>query len=86
MEAVEQVLNGHGSNQMEDINRTPIYEKKRVLTTGGHYAYLKIAEGCNKHCTYCIIPKIRGNYRSIPMEALLKEAEELVKGGVKELI
>ncbi|MCR5581408.1 MAG: 30S ribosomal protein S12 methylthiotransferase RimO [Pseudobutyrivibrio sp.] len=59
---------------------------RRVLTTGGHYAYLKIAEGCNKRCTYCIIPYIRGNYRSVPMDEILTEAEELVKGGVKEII
>lgn len=59
---------------------------KRLLTTGGHYAYLKIAEGCNKHCTYCIIPKVRGEYRSVPMEQLLTEAEELAEQGVKELI
>lgn len=58
----------------------------RFLTTGGHYAYLKIAEGCDKHCTYCIIPGIRGRYRSVPMEALIREAEELADGGVKELI
>ena len=58
----------------------------RLLTTGGHYAHLKIAEGCNKHCTYCIIPKIRGEYRSVPMEELVKEAEELANQGVKELI
>lgn len=56
------------------------------MTTGGHYAYLKIAEGCDKHCTYCIIPKIRGSFRSVPMERLLKEAEELAGQGVKELI
>ena len=59
---------------------------KRLLTTGGHYAYLKIAEGCDKHCTYCIIPKVRGNYRSVPMESLLQEAETLAEQGVKELI
>ena len=57
-----------------------------MVTTGGHYAYLKIAEGCDKHCTYCIIPKIRGNFRSVPMEVLLKEAEKLAEDGVKELI
>ena len=56
------------------------------MTTGGHFAYLKIAEGCDKHCTYCIIPKIRGNYRSVPMERLIKEAEGLAEKGVKELI
>ena len=59
---------------------------RRMLTTGGHYAYLKIAEGCNKHCTYCIIPSIRGPYRSVPMERLVKEAEELAERGVRELI
>ena len=57
-----------------------------MLTTGGHFAYLKIAEGCDKHCTYCIIPKIRGNFRSVPMERLLKEAQDLAEQGVKELI
>lgn len=58
----------------------------RVLTTGGHYAFLKIAEGCDKHCTYCIIPSLRGPYRSVPMEQLLWEARELAEQGVKELI
>lgn len=58
----------------------------RVLTTGGHYAYLKIAEGCDKYCTYCAIPYIRGHFRSYPMEDLLTEAKTLVEGGVKELI
>ena len=58
----------------------------RVVTTGGHYAYLKIAEGCDKHCTYCIIPKVRGNYRSVPMEDLVQEAEKLAEQGVRELI
>ena len=61
-------------------------ETKRLVTTGGHFAYLKIAEGCDKHCTYCIIPKIRGNFRSVPMERLLKEAQDLAEQGVKELI
>ena len=59
---------------------------KRVVTTGGYTAYLKIAEGCNKRCTYCVIPYIRGRYRSFPMEDLLEEAERLAKSGVKELI
>ena len=71
---------------MEDIDRTPVSGKKRVVTTGGHYAYMKIAEGCDKRCSYCIIPKVRGSYRSIPMETLLKEANTLVEQGVKELI
>ena len=59
---------------------------KRVVTTGGHYAHLKIAEGCDKYCTYCIIPMLRGHYRSYPMEDLVEEAKTLVAGGVKELI
>ena len=63
-----------------------VTNQKRVVTTGGHFAYLKIAEGCNKRCTYCVIPKVRGSYRSVPMDSLIKEAEELVAGGVKELI
>lgn len=61
-------------------------DKKRILTTGGHYAFLKIAEGCNKCCSYCVIPSIRGKYRSIPMEQLVHKAQELADGGVKELI
>ena len=64
----------------------PVVDKKRIVTTGGHYAYLKIAEGCDKHCTYCIIPKIRGEFRSVPMERLLAEATALAEQGVKELI
>ena len=59
---------------------------KRVLSTGGYFAYLKIAEGCDKHCTYCVIPSIRGPYRSVPMEALIEEAEDLAAHGVRELI
>ena len=62
------------------------FADKRVVTTGGYTAYLKIAEGCNKRCTYCIIPYIRGHYRSFPMEDLLEEARKLAEGGVKELI
>lgn len=71
---------------VEDINHELVFGKKRMVTTGGHYAYLKIAEGCEKHCTYCIIPKVRGNYRSVPMEVLVEEAKQLVSEGVKELI
>ena len=56
------------------------------MTTGGHYAHLKIAEGCDKHCSYCIIPYIRGRYRSVPMEELIVQAGELAEQGVKELI
>ena len=86
VEALEEVLEGQGHNHIEDINRKPVYDKKRMVTTGGHYAYLKIAEGCDKHCSYCIIPKVRGNYRSIPIESLVEEAKKLVEFGAKELI
>ena len=84
--AVEEVLAGNAHNHYQDVNARPVTAQKRVVTTGGHFAYLKIAEGCDKHCTYCIIPKVRGSYRSVPMEKLLEEAERLAEGGVKELI
>lgn len=84
--AVESALEGNGYMELADVNALPLTDSHRMVTTGGHYAYLKIAEGCDKHCTYCIIPKIRGNYRSVPMERLVKEAEELAEQGVKELI
>ena len=70
----------------QDVDRLPQAEGKRVITTGGHYDYLKIAEGCDKRCTYCIIPKLRGKYRSIPMEKLVSQAEYLAYQGVRELI
>ena len=84
--AINEALEGHRSLEMTDIDALPEVESERLVTTGGHFAYLKIAEGCDKHCTYCIIPKIRGNFRSVPMERLLKEAQSLVDQGVKELI
>lgn len=80
------VERGQSRITMKDVDYLPEVKTKRLVTTGGHFAYLKIAEGCDKHCTYCIIPKVRGNYRSVPMENLLKEARELAEGGVKELI
>ena len=86
VEAVEEYQTKQYTTFVEDIDRTPVSGKKRVVTTGGHYAYMKIAEGCDKRCSYCIIPKVRGSYRSIPMETLLKEANTLVGQGVKELI
>jgi len=85
-DAIDEVTEGKGKNYFNDIQAVPVHGHKRMVTTGGHYAYLKIAEGCDKHCTYCIIPKIRGNFRSVPMEVLLKEAEKLAQDGVKELI
>lgn len=83
---VEAALQKERKEVLEPINRLPVRVSERLLTTGGWYAYLKIAEGCDKHCTYCIIPKIRGNYRSVPMEDLLLQAKELAEQGVKELI
>lgn len=85
-EAVEQVLQGERHNHFRELNSAPASYRDRVLTTGGHFAYLKIAEGCNKRCTYCIIPKVRGDYRSIPMEKLTAQAEALAEKGVRELI
>ncbi|MDE6999523.1 MAG: 30S ribosomal protein S12 methylthiotransferase RimO [Lachnospiraceae bacterium] len=85
-DALDGVLSGDRRNHLEDINREPVYGRKRIVTTGGHYAHLKIAEGCDKHCSYCIIPKVRGNYRSIPIDSLVQEAEHLAASGVRELI
>ncbi len=86
VEAIDEVLEGRGQNHYADLNAKPLTGVNRVMTTGGHFAYLKIAEGCNKHCTYCIIPKVRGDFRSVPMESLVQEAKELAEKGVKELI
>ena len=86
VEAVEEALAGNGHVVLEDVDALPDVKEKRLVTTGGHYAYMNIAEGCDKHCTYCIIPKLRGNYRSVPMEKLLAEAKDLADQGVKELI
>ena len=86
VEAVEEALAGKAHVVLEDVDALPDVKEKRLVTTGGHYAYMKIAEGCDKHCTYCIIPKLRGNYRSVPMEKLLAEAKDLADQGVKELI
>ncbi|MBQ6733483.1 MAG: 30S ribosomal protein S12 methylthiotransferase RimO [Lachnospiraceae bacterium] len=80
------VHRGKAADVLEDINRSYKMTAGRVLTTGGHYAYLKIAEGCDKHCTYCIIPQLRGRFRSVPVEELLEEAKALDAQGVTELI
>ena len=85
-ETVEKVLGGQKELHFESIDRLVPDQGGRVLTTGGHYAYLKIAEGCDKRCTYCIIPKLRGHFRSVPEEQLLAEAQRLADQGVKELI
>lgn len=84
--AVKEALEGHHLTNFKDLGGLVKSEAGRMVTTGGHYAYLKIAEGCDKCCTYCIIPKVRGRYRSVPVKELIREAKELVKGGVKELI
>ena len=86
LDAVDAALAGQHEVMTADLDALPLPETKRLVTTGGHFAYLKIAVGCDKHCTYCIIPKIRGNFRSVPMERLLKEAQDLAEQGVKELI
>ena len=86
LDAVDAALAGQHEVMTAHLDALPLPETKRLVTTGGHFAYLKIAEGCDKHCTYCIIPKIRGNFRSVPMERLLKEAQDLAEQGVKELI
>lgn len=83
---LEEVLAGRAQERYQSLDGKPLADSKRIVTTGGHFAYLKIAEGCDKHCTYCIIPKVRGPYRSVPMESLLREAETLAAQGVKELI
>ena len=86
VKAVQKALNNEKETYLTDINAAPFIGGKRINTTGGYYAYLKIAEGCDKHCTYCIIPKVRGNFRSVPMEQLVAQAEMLAQQGIKELI
>ena len=84
--AIQEALKGQHMERFESIDVPVSKRTERIVTTGGHYAFLKIAEGCDKRCTYCIIPYLRGKYRSVPMEQLVKEAEELAEKGVKELI
>jgi len=86
VETINAVLVGKGFNQFDDLDRLPVVSSKRVITTGGYYEYLKIAEGCDKHCTYCIIPTVRGNFRSVPMDQLIEETKNLVEQGIKEII
>lgn len=86
VDAVHKAAAGEAYENFKELTGLPNLRQTRMLTTGGHYAYLKIAEGCNKHCTYCVIPSVRGSYRSVPIEELLDQAEELASLGVKELI
>lgn len=85
-DAIRKALGGEKTHSFESIDAPVSGRTERLVTTGGHYAFLKIAEGCDKRCTYCIIPYLRGKYRSVPMEQLVKEAEELAEKGVRELI
>lgn len=86
IKALDKVFEGEKYLEFKDIDYLPRTSPKRVITTGGSYEYLKIAEGCDKRCTYCIIPKLRGNYRSVPMEQLISQANYLAGQGVRELI
>ena len=82
---IDKSLVGERVRSFESTDRLPLVETRRVLTTGGYSSYLKIGEGCDKHCTYCIIPMLRGNYRSVPMDYVLEDARKLAAAGVKEL-
>ncbi|MBO6113329.1 MAG: 30S ribosomal protein S12 methylthiotransferase RimO [Lachnospiraceae bacterium] len=86
VESVQQVLCGSFVQRTGDIDKYAYAKGHRLLTGGGYYAYLKIAEGCNKNCSYCVIPKVRGHYRSVPEEDLISDAKMLASSGVKELI
>lgn len=86
LKAVEEACAGRHFEEYRNIHELPEDSGRPVLTTGGHYGYLKIAEGCDKHCTYCIIPSLRGRFRSVPEERLISQAEYMAEQGVKELI
>jgi ribosomal protein S12 methylthiotransferase len=86
IEVIKEITDGKQHTHFESLELLPKTNNKRMLTSGSYFAYLKIAEGCDKHCTYCIIPQVRGNYRSVPMEDLVEEAIYLAEQGVKELI
>ncbi len=86
VDVINEVIDGKKNVEFLDLNRLPAINTKRTNSGAFWYSYLKIAEGCDKNCTYCIIPSLRGHYRSYPIEVLVKQAEELVKNGVRELI
>ena len=86
VQSVRDVTEGKTVCRFASVNDARIDGVERVLTTPEHYAYLKIAEGCDNHCAYCVIPSLRGKFRSRPMEALVEEARLLAQSGVKELI
>ena len=83
---IDQVLAGKRVKHLQKLESKNVQAPPRMLTTPDYMAYLKIAEGCDNHCAYCVIPKLRGKLRSRPMEDLIKEAEQLASDGVKELI
>ena len=85
VEAVHETLEKHRYSNLHTLEGLPSIKTKRIVTTGGHFAYLKIAEGCNKNCTYCVIPSVRGRYRSVPMEDILRDARALAAKGIKEI-
>ena len=85
-DAIDSALAGNRFESYRPLTDVEKHDSRRIVSTGGHYAHLKIAEGCSKHCTYCIIPSIRGEFRSVPMEELLSQAEDMARAGVKELI
>lgn len=85
-DVIEDALSKKQHNEVKDINLLCRSNANRVITTGGYYSYLKIAEGCDKRCTYCSIPFFKGKYRSVPMEELIEEARYLASNGIKELI
>ena len=86
-EKINEALGGKGVlESLKDIDYLPTPLTDRDSMSGGYYAYLKIAEGCDKCCTYCVIPKVRGHYRSVPMDNLIAQAKHLVANGAKELI
>ncbi len=86
VDAVNAIEHGEYIETFQDINYLPKVTEHRMVTTNANMAYLKIAEGCNKYCTYCVIPKLRGKFRSVPMEDLVASAKRLIAEGVKELV
>lgn len=86
VEVINRAINGEKNMEFLDLDRLPDINTRKIRLAGAWYSYLKIAEGCNKNCTYCIIPKLRGSYRSYPIESLVKQAKDLANLGVKELI
>ena len=85
VDAVDSVLAGHKYECFTELTHLPSIKDKRSIASGTYMGYLKIAEGCNKRCTYCIIPYVRGNYRSVPMEEVIQQAKHLIDNGIREL-